>query len=144
MALDGSEYWSMLVKRGLSRFLLLAVLHEGPVHGYDIGRRMREACRGCCEPTDGTIYPTLKELMDGDYIVCQEEKQDGRVRKVCHLTARGEEAFRAAARAWSEAVPHILRAAKAARIGLTCDQQVTQTEPAETQNDTQEEHDGKP
>ncbi|SVE13831.1 uncharacterized protein METZ01_LOCUS466685, partial [marine metagenome] len=41
-------YWENLVKRSLCRFLLLAQLAKGPVHGYGINQAIKEACQGCC------------------------------------------------------------------------------------------------
>ncbi len=101
-------YWENLVKRGLCRFLLLSELAKGPVHGYQIARAIREACQGCCEPTEAMIYSTIKELSAGGYLECREEKQgSGHVRRVCRLTPAGEESFRAAARVWSKMLPRV-------------------------------------
>ncbi len=43
-------YWENLVKRSLCRFLLLAELAKGPVHGYGLNQAIRLACQGCCKP----------------------------------------------------------------------------------------------
>ena len=98
-------YWENLVKRSLCRFLLLAQLDPGPVHGYGINQAIREACQGCCEPTEAMVYSTMKELLDGGYVVCREEEHQGRKRRVCWLTPTGQEAFRAAARVWEKLLP---------------------------------------
>jgi len=45
-------YWENLVKRSLCRFLLLGQLAKGPVHGYQLNLAIRDACQGCCEPTE--------------------------------------------------------------------------------------------
>jgi PadR family transcriptional regulator, regulatory protein PadR len=95
-----SNYWETLINRGVQRFFLLSTLHERPMHGYELARTIREACGGCCDPTDAMIYPTLRELVDGGYIDCRDEVVAGRTRKVCRLTDKGEEAHRAAATAW--------------------------------------------
>ena len=49
-------YWENLVKRSLCRFLLLAQLAKGPVHGYGVNQAIKEACQGCCEPTEAMVY----------------------------------------------------------------------------------------
>ena len=53
MAMQTEAYWENLVKRSLCRFLLLAQLAKGPVHGYGINQAIKEACQGCCEPPQG-------------------------------------------------------------------------------------------
>ena len=103
-AMQTEAYWENLVKRSLCRFLLLAQLAKGPVHGYGIKQAIKEACQGCCEPTEAMVYSTMKELQDGGYVDCRMEEHKGRQRRVCWLTGSGEEAFRAAARVWQRMV----------------------------------------
>ena len=100
MEARSNNYWEMLINRGVQRFFLLSTLHERPMHGYELARTIRDACGGCCDPTDAMIYPALREMVDGGYVDCNDEVVAGRTRKVCRLTGKGEEAYRAAARAW--------------------------------------------
>jgi DNA-binding PadR family transcriptional regulator len=102
-----TDYWEMLINRSASRLFLLAALSERPMPGYELARAIREACGGCCEPPDAMIYPTSHDLMKGGYLQCEVETQGGRQRKVCRLTEKGQEAFRAAAEAWGRFLPHI-------------------------------------
>ena len=100
-------YWENLVKRSLCRFLLLSQLAKGPVHGYGINQAIKEACQGCCEPTEAMVYSTMKELQEGGFVDCRIEEHQGRQRRVCWLTETGEEAFRAAARVWQRMLPTV-------------------------------------
>ena len=111
--LTDKAYWRMLASRGTGRFLVLAALHERPRHGYELARAVTAACDGCCEPTDAMIYPTIRELTEGGYIVCRTESQGQRQRKVCELTDRGRQAYRAAAEVWSAVLPALREAAEA-------------------------------
>ena len=111
--LTEKAYWSVLASRGAGRFLVLAALHEQPRHGYELARAITQGCDGCCEPSDAMIYPTIRELTEGGYIVCRSEWQGQRQRKVCELTDRGREAYRAAATVWSAMLPGIRRAVEA-------------------------------
>src|SRR3990170_509322 len=108
--LTDKDYWRLLASRGTGRFLVLAALYERPRHGYELARAVTESCDGCCEPTDAMIYPTIRELTTGGYIVCRSEMQGARERKVCELTDRGRQAFRAAAAVWSSVLPGIREA----------------------------------
>jgi SAM-dependent methyltransferase/DNA-binding PadR family transcriptional regulator len=100
-------YWENLVKRSLCRFLLLAELARGPVHGYALNQAIQKACQGCCEPTEAMVYSTMKELVEGGYVECRMEEHRGRQRRVCWLTADGREALRAAARVWEKMLPRV-------------------------------------
>jgi DNA-binding PadR family transcriptional regulator len=103
--LTDKNYWRLLASRGTGRFLVLAALNERPRHGYELARAVTVACDGCCEPSDAMIYPTIRELLAGGYIVCRTEAQGQRQRKVCELTDRGREAYRAAAEVWRAVIP---------------------------------------
>ena len=119
--LTDKDYWRMLASRGTGRFLVLAALYERPRHGYELARAITAGCDGCCEPTDAMIYPTIRELTQGGYIVCRTEAQGQRQRKVCELTDRGRQAYRAAAEVWSSVLPALREAVEA---GLQIEQQV--------------------
>lgn len=117
--LDSTDYWEMLINRSVSRFFLLAALNDRPMHGYELARAISGACGGCCEPTDAMIYPAIHDLTEGGYIECRVEAQGARQRKVCRLTEKGREAFRAAAEAWSRILPHIDEAVAVGRLAGT-------------------------
>ena len=106
-------YWRVLASRGVGRFLVLAALHERPRHGYELARAVTQACDGCCEPTDAMIYPTIRDLTQGGYIVCRTEAQGQRERKVCELTDRGRQAYRAAAEVWQSMLPGLRQGVEA-------------------------------
>jgi PadR family transcriptional regulator len=109
-----NNYWEMLINRSVQRFFLLSSLHERPMHGYELARTIRNACAGCCDPSDAMIYPALREMVDGGYVDCRDEVVGGRTRKVCRLTENGEEAYRAAATAWQHMLGPLNRAVDAA------------------------------
>ena len=72
------------------------------MHGYDVARAVDETTNGCCTPTEGTIYPVLREFEAGGYVTCESQTVGGRERRVCTLTDKGREAFRVAVGAWME------------------------------------------
>ena len=105
--MKSEEYWENLVKKSLCRFLLLSQLAKGPLHGYGVNQAIKEACQGCCEPTEAMVYSTMKELQDNGYVDSRMEEHQGRRRRVCWLTPAGEEAFQSAARVWERMLPAI-------------------------------------
>lgn len=95
-------YWNGTIKMSLSKFFILCVLHTRSMHGYDISREVELATNGCCSPTEGTIYPVLREFEQGGYVTAKAEIVSGRERKVYTLTDKGRQAFKVAVEAWME------------------------------------------
>ena len=100
--LTSRAYWNGTIKMSLSKFFILCVLHQRPMHGYDIARAVERTTNGCCSPTEGTIYPVLREFEEGGYVTFHAEVVSGRERKVYTLTERGREAFKVAVGSWME------------------------------------------
>lgn len=97
------DYWAGTIKMGLSKFFILRVLHEGSMHGYEVARAVEHTTGGCCSPTEGTIYPVLREFEAGGFVTVVEEVVQGRQRRVYTLTDAGRAAFRVALDAWMDA-----------------------------------------
>ncbi len=105
--MNSEGYWENLVKKSLCRFLLLSQLAKGPLHGYAVNQAIKEACQGCCEPTEAMVYSTIKELQDQLLVESRVEETQGRRRRICWLTPEGEQAFRSAARVWERMLPTV-------------------------------------
>lgn len=110
-------YWQGTIKMSLSKFFVLSVLHQKPMHGYEVVQAVQRTTRGCCSPTEGTVYPMLNEFEGGGYLTARTDIVQGRERKVYSLTRKGREAFQTAVDAWLEATDCIL-AGKAAADAL--------------------------
>ncbi len=65
------------------KYDVLAVLADGPRHGYDIMLQIEE--RSGVRPSPGSIYPALQMLEDSDYIAGREV--DGK--RVYTITQKG-------------------------------------------------------
>ncbi len=109
-------YWAGTIKMSLSKFFILRSLHDRPMHGYDIARAVEMISNGCCSPTEGTIYPVLKEFEEGGYVTSEVEVVQGRQRKTYTLTTKGRDAFRVGLEAWMDVT----------RTLIETDQQITQ------------------
>ncbi|MBC9207128.1 PadR family transcriptional regulator [Roseomonas aerophila] len=107
-------YWAGTIKMALSRFFVLQVLHDGPAHGYDIARAVERTTNGCCSPSEGALYPTLREFEQGGYVTSASEVVSGRERKVYTLTDKGREAFKVGLEAWMDATATLTETDRAA------------------------------
>lgn len=73
--------------RGDVRAAVLALLMEGPMHGYQMIREIEKRSGGRWKPSAGSVYPTLQMLAD-EGMVSTEMSQD---RKVYSLTDEGRD-----------------------------------------------------
>jgi DNA-binding PadR family transcriptional regulator len=71
---------------GELRLALLALLADGPGHGYDLMTRLEARFDGAYQASAGAIYPTLQQLEDEGLVSL--EQVNGR--KVFHLTVAGQ------------------------------------------------------
>lgn len=75
--------------RGINEMLALAVLREGPKHGYQIALELERSSGGRFVLQHGTLYPILHWLERERLIRGSWEEVGGRRRKVYGLTAAG-------------------------------------------------------
>jgi|SRR5579862_7193462 len=73
-------------ERGDMRFLILSLLENKPMHGYEVMRELERRFDGRYAPSAGTVYPTLQLLEELGYVSSAEE--DGR-RRVYTITDDG-------------------------------------------------------
>lgn len=111
-------YWRGTIKMSLSKFFVLSVLHQKPMHGYEVVQAVEKTTKGCCSPTEGTVYPMLNEFEAGGFLSSRSETVRGRERKVYALTKKGRDAFQVAVSSWLEATDCII-AGKAAADAAT-------------------------
>jgi DNA-binding PadR family transcriptional regulator len=65
---------------GQLRLYLLALLSEGPRHGYEVIRALEERFNGLYSPSAGTVYPRLAKLEDEGLV----ERAEGEGRKMTY------------------------------------------------------------
>lgn len=72
---------------GDMKYVILKLLRDKPMHGYEVMKALEEHTHGCYKPSPGTIYPTLQWLEDQGLVRCEEV--DGK--KVYSITDEGRE-----------------------------------------------------
>jgi DNA-binding PadR family transcriptional regulator len=69
--------------------LLLAVLEDGPRHGYAVIEAMRQDSGGTFDLPTGTVYPALHRLERAGFVKSRWTVVGGRRRRSYQLTAAG-------------------------------------------------------
>ena len=100
--------------RGHLDGLLLAVLAQGPGHGYELSRRLTHRSGGELDVPEGSLYPALQRLERAGLVKSAWETNDGRRRRIYRMTGAGRRAAtesRHQWRAFAGAVERVLGAA---------------------------------
>jgi DNA-binding PadR family transcriptional regulator len=82
-------------------FAILGLLHEAPMHGYVLRKRLHDTLGMFRTFSYGSLYPTLRRLQRAGFIVEEADEATGaqarswgkRGRRVYKLTAEGKEHF---------------------------------------------------
>lgn len=77
-------------------FAILGLLHDAPMHGYILRKRLHETLGMFRTFSYGSLYPTLRRLLRSGLIAEETESTTGwnrRAKRVYQLTADGKERF---------------------------------------------------
>jgi DNA-binding PadR family transcriptional regulator len=77
------------IRRAFLKYIVLKIIKEKPIHGYEIIKTVELRSRGRWIPSPGSIYPILENLETNDFIQSEEIER----RKVYVITQKGEEAL---------------------------------------------------
>jgi DNA-binding PadR family transcriptional regulator len=70
--------------------LLLCVIEQQPIYGYEIIRELKRRSQGYFEFKEGTLYPALHRLENAGLVAGKWELlTNGRQRRYYHITAQG-------------------------------------------------------
>ena len=69
--------------------LLLCVVEEQPMYGYEVIRELKRRSQGYFEFKEGTLYPALHRLEQGGLLTGKWQLTNGRQRRYYHITAAG-------------------------------------------------------
>lgn len=80
------------LKRGTIELVLLTLLQEKDMYGYEICQEFEKQSNGLFTVTEGSLYPVLYRLLDKGYISDRSEKVGvRRTRIYYHLQPAGQE-----------------------------------------------------
>lgn len=80
----GRRQW---FEAGDMKYVILKLLREKPMHGYEVMKALEGQTHGCYKPSPGTVYPTLQWLEDEGLV--RGEEVEGK--KVYSITDEGRQ-----------------------------------------------------
>ena len=99
---------------GNSAMLVLKLLSEKDMYGYEMIETLREKSQNVFELKAGTLYPLLHGMEDKKYLTVYEKEVGGKVRKYYSITKTGRKVLEEKKEEWkiySSAVVNVLNAA---------------------------------
>ena len=97
------DYWKKLINQSLIRFFILRALKDHDLHGYMLIQEIKKISNDFCNPSESTLYPALAQFLEAGLI--QQSNPRDEDRKTYHLTQKGRNAFKVAAKAWNTILP---------------------------------------
>jgi DNA-binding PadR family transcriptional regulator len=82
-------------RSGVLEFAVLGLLHDTPMHGYELRKRLNDVLGTFRALSYGSLYPCLKQLL-AEGLITESPTDDARGRRskiVYQLTAEGKERF---------------------------------------------------
>jgi DNA-binding PadR family transcriptional regulator len=91
------------IKRGTAELAVLSVLEHGPLHGYELARRIEQQTKGALRFTLAALYPMLYSMEQRRWIRgVWETSSSGRRRRCYRLTPVGKKMLSPLRREWAE------------------------------------------
>lgn len=80
--------------KGTAKTLVLQLLSEREMHGYELLTKLKEKSKNLIEITEGTLYPLLHTLEEDGFLTASWEKgASNRKRKVYAITPDGKKSL---------------------------------------------------
>jgi PadR family transcriptional regulator len=99
-------------RKGSAELLILAVLEESQLHGYDIAREITRRSDGLLTFHVASLYPLLYRLEDRGWIAGRWVEKTGQRRRRCYrLTSAGKRVLARQRTRWSSFVLALTKAA---------------------------------
>jgi transcriptional regulator len=101
------------IKRGTAELAILSVLEHGPLHGYEMARRIEQQTKGALRFTLAALYPMLYRMEQRGWIRgAWETSSSGRRRRCYRITPVGKKKLSPLRREWAELFSALRRLTK--------------------------------
>lgn len=98
------------IRKGSTEILILSLLAEEPMYGYQIGHELRQRSQGYFEMKEGLLYPTLHRLAQQGYLASEWRQAAGaRRRKYYAITEKGRQALRDQRTEWRTFISNLMQ-----------------------------------
>jgi DNA-binding PadR family transcriptional regulator len=105
------------VKKGTAELAILSVLQDGPLHGYELSRRIEAQTNGSLSFSLAALYPMLYRMERRRWICgAWETSSSGRRRRCYRLTPQGKKKLQPLRAEWLELFSALRRLTKVSNV----------------------------
>jgi PadR family transcriptional regulator, regulatory protein PadR len=79
------------MRKGSTDFLVLRLLAERPMYGYEISQLLKTRSAGYFEMKEGLLYPALHRMQQKGWLTTDWQSVEGRRRKYYQITRLGRQ-----------------------------------------------------
>jgi PadR family transcriptional regulator, regulatory protein PadR len=97
------------LRKGSTTLLILAVLQEHSMYGYQISRELERRSDGYFAMKEGLLYPALHQMEKDGLLTSEWRRVGGRERKYYRVTALGSERLVGMASDWRMFTAQLLK-----------------------------------
>ena len=107
-------------QRGVASLVLLGLLKQGDMYGYEMVQEMERQSLGALSMQEGALYPVLYKLQDADYISAKKVLVGKRMTRVYyHLEPTGQAYLERLTAEYKAVVNGVLRIVEGTNDGTT-------------------------
>ncbi len=88
--------------KGHLDLLLLAILADGPAHGYAVIESLRNRSQGLFNLPEGTVYPALHRLESQGLLQSTWSEESARRKRIYQITPKGRQALASRQDEWKQ------------------------------------------
>ena len=104
------------MRKGSTAVLILSLLAEKPMYGYQIAKELAARSGGVFEFKEGTLYPALHRMEKNGLLTSYwEVVEEGPSRKYYSITEQGHDALARKSRDWGDFARALLQVLEGAR-----------------------------
>lgn len=104
--------------KGTTPLLVLTVIRDGELYGYEIAQKIRERSDGAFDPSEGSLYPALHALeSDGALVATWRDGDKGPRRRYYRITPHGQGLLAEHERQWAAFSVGVAKALREPNLG---------------------------
>lgn len=125
------------LKRGSVELLLLTLLSEGEMYGYQLAHELELRSKGLYVLQESSMYPTLYRLLDKGFVAADTKLVGIRRKRIYyHLTEAGIEYLKACRQEYLNICRGVMYILEASGDGLTAAETVDHGPPADEETES--------
>jgi PadR family transcriptional regulator PadR len=97
------------LRKGSTTVLILALLEDEPMYGYQLSRELERRSQGYFTMKEGLLYPALHQMEEDGLLIGEWKIIDNRQRKYYRITTKGRKQLAQSTTEWRTFTSQLLK-----------------------------------